>query len=113
MSHDENQKKIADRLESAAKHYELGNYIKTALNTIKENLINEAYLAVDVVMIDYYNDIITKNEKNNQIIDIWTHTNAMIAYTVMYEISKDKMNKGELLYISEVQREDTYTFSFK
>ncbi len=33
---------------------------------------------------------ITNNERYNQIIDIWTHTNSQLTQTLMSQISKDK-----------------------
>jgi DNA-directed RNA polymerase beta' subunit len=33
---------------------------------------------------------ITNNERYNQIIDIWTHTNAKLTHILMNKLSKDK-----------------------
>ena len=33
---------------------------------------------------------ITNNERYNQVIDVWTHTNARLTDTVMSQISSDK-----------------------
>ena len=44
----------------------------------KEILVNEGYAQVDEVLMNYNAGFITNNERYNQIIDIWTHTNAKI-----------------------------------
>ena len=49
----------------------------------KEELMNEGYEQVDEVMNNYNMGFITNNERYNQIIDIWTHTNAKLTQTLM------------------------------
>ena len=44
----------------------------------KEILVNEGYAQVDEVLKNYNMGFITNNERYNQIIDIWTHTNAKL-----------------------------------
>jgi DNA-directed RNA polymerase subunit beta' len=56
----------------------------------KEDLMNEGYLQVDEVMNNYNMGFITNNERYNQIIDIWTHTNAKLTQTLMKRLSSDK-----------------------
>jgi DNA-directed RNA polymerase subunit beta' len=56
----------------------------------KEKLIADAKLEVEDVMSNYNLGVITTNERYNQIIDIWTHTNANLTRTVMDQLSKDK-----------------------
>ncbi len=58
----------------------------------KENMIQEGYQQVDEVLNNYNMGFITNNERYNQIIDIWTHTNAKLTQLVMNNLSKD--NKG-------------------
>ncbi len=56
----------------------------------KEDLMKEGYDQVDEVMNNYNMGFITNNERYNQIIDIWTHTNAKLTQTLMKRLSTDK-----------------------
>src|SRR5512145_1158616 len=56
----------------------------------KEELMTEGYDQVDEVMNNYNMGFITNNERYNQIIDIWTHTNAKLTQTLMKRLSSDK-----------------------
>ena len=56
----------------------------------KETLVSEGYEQVDEVLNNYNMGFITNNERYNQIIDIWTHTNARLTQTVMSQLSNDK-----------------------
>ena len=58
----------------------------------KETLVAEGYSNVDEVMMNYNMGFITNNERYNQIIDIWTHTNAKLTQTLMKQLSTD--NQG-------------------
>lgn len=55
----------------------------------KEHLIREAKEEVDEVLASYSAGLITNNERYNQIIDIWTHTNSKLTNTVMQQLSQD------------------------
>ncbi len=57
---------------------------------IKETFIEEANQEVEEVLNNYNMGFITNNERYNQIIDIWTHTNSKLTQQVMKEISMDK-----------------------
>jgi DNA-directed RNA polymerase subunit beta' len=57
---------------------------------IKEILINDASAEVDDVVNNYNMGFITNNERYNQIIDIWTHTNSQLTVSLMNQLSKDK-----------------------
>ncbi len=57
---------------------------------IKETLVEKANQDVDEVMNNYNMGFITNNERYNQIIDIWTHTNSRLTQTLMKEISTDR-----------------------
>ena len=57
---------------------------------IKEELIAESELEVEDVVNNYNMGFITNNERYNQIIDIWTHTNSQLTQTLMNQLSKDK-----------------------
>ena len=60
--------------------------------TVKEKLIAKANAEVNEVTNNYEMGFITDNERYNQIIDIWTHTNSKLTQTLMNEISSD--NQG-------------------
>ncbi|MCD4696280.1 MAG: DNA-directed RNA polymerase subunit beta' [Bacteroidales bacterium] len=57
---------------------------------IKEELIEQANSEVKEVMNNYNMGFITNNERYNQIIDIWTHTNSKLTQTLMQRLSTDK-----------------------
>ena len=56
----------------------------------KEEYVEEGYGQVDEVMSNYNMGFITNNERYNQIIDIWTHTNAKLTQTLLRRLSSDK-----------------------
>ncbi len=56
----------------------------------KDALMEEGYQQVDEVMNNYNMGFITNNERYNQIIDIWTHTNAKLTQTLLKQLSADK-----------------------
>tara|TARA_Y100000589_G_scaffold320020_1_gene349340 strand:+ start:8401 stop:12687 length:4287 start_codon:yes stop_codon:yes gene_type:complete len=56
----------------------------------KEKMIQEAQAQVDEVMNNYNMGFITNNERYNQIIDIWTHTNTKLTNIVMERLEQDK-----------------------
>ena len=55
----------------------------------KEELITQANSEVDEIMNNYSMGLITNNERYNQIIDIWTHTNSKVTQALMEGLSKD------------------------
>ncbi|MBS1646499.1 MAG: DNA-directed RNA polymerase subunit beta' [Bacteroidetes bacterium] len=56
----------------------------------KHKLVAEAHKEVGEVMENYNSGFITNNERYNQIIDIWTHTNSKITKKVLDTLSSDK-----------------------
>jgi len=56
----------------------------------KKKLIGEAYKEVEEVVENYNQGFITNNERYNQVIDIWTHTNSKLTKKVMDRLSADK-----------------------
>jgi len=56
----------------------------------KDVMIRDGYSQVDEVLNNYNMGFITNNERYNQIIDIWTHTNARLTQTVLTNLSSDK-----------------------
>jgi DNA-directed RNA polymerase subunit beta' len=58
----------------------------------KEVLVTKAEKEVKDVMMNYNMGLITNNERYNQIIDIWTHTNSRLTHTLMEQLKND--NQG-------------------
>jgi len=58
----------------------------------KEILVAKAETEVKEVMANYNMGLITNNERYNQIIDIWTHTNSRLTNTLMEQLKND--NQG-------------------
>ncbi|MDX2286351.1 MAG: DNA-directed RNA polymerase subunit beta' [Bacteroidia bacterium] len=56
----------------------------------KEVLIAEADEKIQEVSANYEMGLITENERYNQVIDIWTHTNSRLTETLMTQLEKDK-----------------------
>jgi len=66
--------------------FNLGNVL---VPEIKTKLIEDANEEVEQVLSNYNMGFITNNERYNQIIDIWTHTNSHLTNTLMQELSKN------------------------
>ena len=56
----------------------------------KEELVAKAENEVKDVMMNYNMGLITNNERYNQIIDIWTHTNSRLTHTLMEQLKTDR-----------------------
>ena len=56
----------------------------------KETLIDKASAEVEEVKMNYNMGLITNNERYNQIIDIWTHTNSRLTHTLLEKLRNDK-----------------------
>jgi DNA-directed RNA polymerase subunit beta' len=56
----------------------------------KDVMIKDGYDQVDEVLGNYNMGFITNNERYNQIIDIWTHTNARLTQTVLDKLRTDR-----------------------
>ncbi|HPY81174.1 MAG: DNA-directed RNA polymerase subunit beta' [Bacteroidales bacterium] len=56
----------------------------------KQTLIVDANKQVDEVIFNYHSGLITDNERYNQIIDIWTHTNAKLSRILLEKLSNDR-----------------------
>ncbi len=56
----------------------------------KDILIDKARSEVQEVIMNYNMGLITNNERYNQIIDIWTHTNSRLTHTLMDKLQSDK-----------------------
>jgi len=57
---------------------------------IKGKLVQKANEDVEEVMMNYNMGIITNNERYNQTIDIWTHTNSQLTKVLMDNLAKNK-----------------------
>lgn len=66
--------------------FNLGN---VKIPAMKEELIEQANEEVTEVLANYNMGFITNNERYNQIIDIWTHTNSRLTNTVMQQLTQD------------------------
>lgn len=62
----------------------------------KDELIEQANEEVEEVMANYSMGFITNNERYNQIIDIWTHTNSRLTLSLMDKLVKDKQGFNSL-----------------
>jgi DNA-directed RNA polymerase subunit beta' len=66
--------------------FNLGNVL---IPDAKVSLVAKANAEVDEVVNNYNMGFITNNERYNQIIDIWTHTNSHLTNTLMKELSQN------------------------
>ncbi|NAS11816.1 DNA-directed RNA polymerase subunit beta' [Poritiphilus flavus] len=56
----------------------------------KHDMISDANQQVDGIMMNYNMGLITNNERYNQVIDVWTSTNAMLTELAMKRIREDQ-----------------------
>ena len=56
----------------------------------KEKMVEKAQAQVDEVKMNYNMGLITNNERYNQIIDIWTHTNSRLTFDLMERLKNDQ-----------------------
>ncbi|HYG51276.1 MAG TPA: DNA-directed RNA polymerase subunit beta', partial [Flavobacteriales bacterium] len=56
----------------------------------KEKMVKDAHTQVDEVLANYNMGLITNNERYNQIIDIWTHTNSRLTHILMEKLKNDR-----------------------
>ncbi|WP_267739554.1 DNA-directed RNA polymerase subunit beta' [Myroides injenensis] len=56
----------------------------------KQELIDDANQQVDHITMNYNMGLITNNERYNQVIDVWTSTNALLTELAMKNIREDK-----------------------
>ena len=56
----------------------------------KVELVEKAEAEANEVLMNYNMGLITNNERYNQIIDIWTHTNSRLTNTLMDQLKNDK-----------------------
>ncbi|TXC81620.1 DNA-directed RNA polymerase subunit beta' [Luteibaculum oceani] len=68
----------------------------------KVELVDKANEQVQEVLMNYNMGLITNNERYNQIIDIWTHTNSKLTHTLMTRLEQDRQgfNSVYMMYDS-------------
>jgi len=66
------------------------NLADVVIPDVKVTLVDKAVGEVDEVKMNYNMGLITNNERYNQIIDIWTHTNSRLTHTLMENLKNDQ-----------------------
>jgi len=87
--------KFLDDIKDLGYYYAFKGGLSFNLNDVvipkeKEKMIADANLQIDEVRDNYSQGFITNNERYNQVIDIWTHTNSKITKQVMDQLSNDR-----------------------
>ena len=67
----------------------------------KDILIEKARKEVDEVKMNYNMGLITNNERYNQIIDIWTHTNSRLTHTLMEKLKSDQQGFNSIFMMMD------------
>ena len=67
----------------------------------KEKMVAAATIEVDEVKSNYNMGLITNNERYNQIIDIWTHTNTRLTATLMDRIKDDQQGFNSIFMMMD------------
>ncbi|MDZ7371349.1 MAG: DNA-directed RNA polymerase subunit beta' [candidate division KSB1 bacterium] len=67
----------------------------------KQQLIENAYKAVDTIQKRYERGIITDGERYNQIIDIWTHTTSNVAEKMFETLAKDRQGFNPIFMMAD------------
>jgi DNA-directed RNA polymerase subunit beta' len=87
--------KFLDDIKDLGYYYAFKGGLSFNLNDVvipkeKEKMIADANAQIDEVRDNYSQGFITNNERYNQVIDIWTHTNSKITKQVMDQLSSDR-----------------------
>lgn len=87
--------KFLDDIKDLGYYYAFKGGLSFNLNDVvipkeKEKMIADANVQIDEVRENYSQGFITNNERYNQVIDIWTHTNSKITKQVMDQLSNDR-----------------------
>ena len=72
----------------------------------KKTLVNKAEGQVREVMDNYNMGLITNNERYNQIIDIWTHTNSRLTHTLMDQLKTDRQGFNSIYMMFDSEQGD-------
>ena len=67
----------------------------------KDILIDKARSEVQEVRANYNMGLITNNERYNQIIDIWTHTNSRLTHTLMDKLQSDQQGFNSIFMMMD------------
>ena len=67
----------------------------------KDILIDKARAEVQEVRANYNMGLITNNERYNQIIDIWTHTNSRLTHTLMDKLQSDQQGFNSIFMMMD------------
>ena len=67
----------------------------------KDILIDKARAEVNEVRANYNMGLITNNERYNQIIDIWTHTNSRLTHTLMEKLQSDQQGFNSIFMMMD------------
>ncbi|GAP72848.1 DNA-directed RNA polymerase subunit beta' [Candidatus Symbiothrix dinenymphae] len=67
----------------------------------KETLVKEGYDEVEQILSNYNMGFITNNERYNQIIDIWTHTNSRLSDILIKQLREDKQGFNSVFMMLE------------
>ncbi len=67
----------------------------------KDILIDKARAEVNEVRANYNMGLITNNERYNQIIDIWTHTNSRLTHTLMDKLKSDQQGFNSIFMMMD------------
>jgi DNA-directed RNA polymerase subunit beta' len=67
----------------------------------KDILIDKARAEVSEVRANYNMGLITNNERYNQIIDIWTHTNSRLTHTLMDKLQTDQQGFNSIFMMMD------------
>jgi DNA-directed RNA polymerase subunit beta' len=84
-----------DNIKNMGYHFAFRGGLSFSLGDIiipdqKEQMIAEANAQVDAITMNYNMGLITNNERYNQVIDVWTSTNAMLTELAMKNIREDQ-----------------------
>src|SRR5690554_1459354 len=84
-----------DEIKSMGYNYAFKGGLSFSLGDIKipdqkQSLIDEANEQVDGITMNYNMGLITNNERYNQVIDVWTSTNALLTELALKNIREDK-----------------------
>jgi len=82
-------KYIALYLETLLKDYDFGYYVKAAQSKFKKNLIESASREVEITLNSFTLGLITINEKDNRIVDIWLHAGCCLHRFIISECYRD------------------------
>jgi len=87
--------KFLDNIKDLGYHFAFKGGLSFSLGDIvippeKQSLIQDANSQVENIMSNYNMGLITNNERYNQVIDIWTSTNAKLTEQAMKQISSDQ-----------------------